>query len=136
MDTEVMVQFYKTSSMMVTVLNNRLRPYHLTFQQFMILDYLARQDKEVIGKDICQYLGISHPTSVGLMSRMSGKGLLTMAVSLNDRRQTAIHITEYGRDVLKETTAIVDEVNQKILACFDSQKQFLQTLSQLEKVLK
>ena len=93
MDNELLVELYKVSSAMISSLNNQLRPYRLTFQQFLILDYLSRKEDTVIGKDICQYLGISHPTSVGLMTRMRGKGFITMEISESDRRQTEIALS-------------------------------------------
>ena len=129
MDNELLVELYKVSSAMISSLNNQLRPYRLTFQQFLILDYLSRKEDTVIGKDICQYLGISHPTSVGLMTRMRGKGFITMEISESDRRQTEIALTGEGYDVLKETQILVKDIEKKMSEQLQSKSIFLEELN-------
>lgn len=115
MNDDIVVLFYKLSSAIVTRINNELRPYSLTFQQFSILNFVAQQQGEVIGKDICQYLGISHPTAVGLVTRMVGNDLLIVKVSQTDRRQTALYLSEKGKLILSQTESIVQNIQDEIL---------------------
>ncbi len=136
MDNELLVELYKVSSAMISSLNNQLRPYRLTFQQFLILDYLSRKEDTVIGKDICQYLGISHPTSVGLMTRMRGKGFITMEISESDRRQTEIALTGEGYDVLKETQILVKDIEKKMSEQLQSKSIFLEELKFMKENIK
>ncbi|MFR7592922.1 MAG: MarR family winged helix-turn-helix transcriptional regulator [Longibaculum sp.] len=136
MNSELLVELYKVSSAMISSLNNQLRPYHLTFQQFLILDYLSRKEDTIIGKDICQYLGISHPTSVGLMTRMRGKGFITMDISESDRRQTEIALTDEGYNVLKETQILVEDMEKKMSEQLQSKSMFLEELKFMKENIK
>lgn len=115
MNDDIVVLFYKLSSAIVTRINNELRPYSLTFQQFSILNFVAQQQGEVIGKDICQYLGISHPTAVGLVTRMVGNDFLIVKVSQSDRRQTTLYLSEKGKLVLSQTESIVQNIQDEIM---------------------
>lgn len=115
MNDDIVVLFYKLSSAIVTRINNELRPYSLTFQQFSILNFVAQQQGEVIGKDICQYLGISHPTAVGLVTRMVGNDFLIVKVSQSDRRQTTLYLSEKGKLILSQTESIVQNIQDEIM---------------------
>ncbi|WP_049945571.1 MarR family winged helix-turn-helix transcriptional regulator [Candidatus Stoquefichus massiliensis] len=133
---DISVYIYKISTAIVTSINHKLKPYHLTFQQFLILWFISQQKGEVIGKDICQYLGISHPTAVGLTSRMIRHDFLIFSISKKDRRQTSFALSKRGREVLEETQGIVDGVQKKIiLALGGNTDLFKECLLGLENVL-
>ncbi len=108
---ETLTLFYKLSTSMITIINNELRKYQLTFQQYLILLFIDNQDQEVVGKDICQYLDLTHPTVVGLVYRMVNSDLVITHSSLNDRRQTAVLISQHGKTVLNKATKAIDQLD-------------------------
>ena len=134
-EQDISVLIYKMSSAIVTYINHELNAYHLTFQQFSILRYISQQDDEVIGKDICQFLGVSHPTAVGLTSRMVKNNLLIASISSNDRRQTAFCLSQYGQEILTQTQSLIDQVETQIAdGLGENSETFKQCLLSLEEI--
>lgn len=113
---DITVRLYRLSSSIVTLINNQLRQYHLTFQQLSFLIFLSKQEKSMNIKDIGDYFGIWHPTTVGLISRMVARDLLLVSPLESDRRQTVVMISKHGYDTLKKTKEVIDKVNEQ---CFD-----------------
>lgn len=133
---DISIEIYKISTAIVTSINHELKPYHLTFQQFLILWFISQQEGEVVGKDICQYLGISHPTAVGLTSRMVNRDFLIFSISHKDRRQTSFTLSQHGREVLTETQGIIEDVQKKIAVVLGKNMDlFKECLLSLENVL-
>lgn len=134
---DISVYIYKVSTAIVTYINHELKPYHLTFQQFLILWFISQQKGEVIGKDICQYLGISHPTAVGLTSRMVNRDLLVFSISQKDRRQTSFALSLHGKEVFEESQVIIKKVQNKIvMALGENTDLFKECLLNLEMLYK
>ena len=131
MNHEHLVLCYKLSSAMITTMNNQLREYHLTFQQLLILLYLEEQTEEVAGKDICQYFGISHPTSVGLIARMTKASFIVVEVSKTDRRERILHLANKGREVIEH---YIEHLVQHLSD--EEQQNFINLLFQLDSISK
>lgn len=138
MKDDITVPIYSLSNSIVRYINNELRQYHLTFQQLSFLIFLKQQEKPINVKEIGVYFGISHPTTVGLISRMVKQNFLVISVLKTDRRQTIVSISSYGENVLNQTRDIVDEINQKFLTVIKKEdyEYFLKTIQDLEDVFK
>ena len=127
------VLIYKVSTAIVTRINQMLKEEHLTFQQFSILIFMNREGGEVCGRDICQYLGISHATSVGVTSRMVFRDLLLTHQSEEDRRMTLFTLTAEGRAVLARCDHLMLDVRDRFVGCM-SHKEYDAFFSSLLKV--
>ena len=71
-----------------------MRCSDLTFSQFHVLGFLAQHGGEGIQKDLEEFLGVSHPTVVGLVSRLEKKGFITTWMDEQDRRVKRIRMTD------------------------------------------
>ena len=80
-----------------------LKSLNLTLTQSRVLAYLVERDGRATQKEIEDFLQVSHPTVVGIVSRMEKNGFLTCAyervsktVTLTDKARVA------GTDMVKE----------------------------------
>lgn len=65
----------------------------LTYSQFHVLGFLARNGQEASQKEIEDYLGVAHPTVVGLVSRLEKKGFIETRTDETDRRIKRVKTT-------------------------------------------
>ena len=54
-----------------------LKQYHLTMSQGRVFQYLSSRGGQATQKEIETFLGVAHPTVVGLVSRMEQSGYVT-----------------------------------------------------------
>ena len=100
-------------------LNMRLRECDLTFSQNHILMYLARnQDRKVYQKELCEAMKVTHPTMIGLISRLSEKGLCESVVDEENRRYRVIRLTERGQSFLIKSRQDHDYANEVLVRGF------------------
>lgn len=74
-----------------------MRCSDLTYSQLMVLGFIEDSGGESSQKEIEEYLGVSHPTTVGLISRLKAKDLVKTSVDPDDRRVKRIYSTEKAR---------------------------------------
>lgn len=78
--------------------NNDLKPYGLTMSQSRILMFLrSRYGQKTSQKEVEEFLGVSHPTTVGLLKRLESKGFIRTEVDADDRRMKLVILTEKDR---------------------------------------
>ena len=87
----------------------------LTARQYVILLTAAQHDG-ASQQDIIDATGIDRSTVSQIMQTMIRKGLLKRRRTREDARAYAIALTEYGRDVLKASEAIVTGVDEALVA--------------------
>ena len=80
-----------------------LKQYHLTMSQGRVFLYLSSRGGQATQKEIETFLGVAHPTVVGLVSRMEQSGYVTCWPC------------EDGRNKNVKLTAQAEEKFQKIL---------------------
>lgn len=81
------------SEIMDKKFNKRLKAMGITCSQMRILSYLfEHKDQDVTQRQLESYFGISHPTTVGIINRLEGKGLILCKMSDKDRRQKIISL--------------------------------------------
>lgn len=66
---------------------------NLTLTQARVLEYIMRKGGSTTQKSIEEYLDVSHPTVVGIVSRMEKNGHLICHVDEDDRRNKIVEIT-------------------------------------------
>ncbi len=89
-------------------------PTELTIQQLRVLGILAK-GPGMAGSELGHRLGVSAPTASGLVDRLVEKGLLARVDDPDDRRIRRLHVTEDGRDVIRQTDSLVERAMIKVI---------------------
>lgn len=107
-----------------------LKRYNLTLTQSRVFAFLHDNGGQMTQKEIEAFLEVSHPTVVGIVSRMEQNGYVTCWFDTQDRRNKIVKLT-------KQAEAIGCEMEQNIQ---NNEKLLLDSLSdeeiqQLRKML-
>lgn len=105
-------------------LNDRIKIYadaslkknNVTFSQTIVLEFIHSQGGETTQKEIEDYLGVAHPTVVGLVSRLEKNGFLTCFTGQEDRRNKIVRITEYAKKFGDAMQAEMDTTEQRLIS--------------------
>lgn len=99
-----------------------LKHSNLTLAQSRVLAFLDRRGGQATQKEIEVYLEVSHPTVVGIISRMEKNGHLRCRVDETDKRNKIVALTEQAK-------ALGEEMEQRISA---NEKMLLASLSEAD----
>lgn len=86
-----------------------LKEKNLTFVQSQVLRYLRMHNGRSTQKEIEDYFQVSHPTIVGIISRMENNGYLQCYTDMKDRRQKIVEMSSAGY-------AVEDQIHAEIRA--------------------
>lgn len=92
-----------------------LQAHDLTLTQTRVLGFIMEAGGQVAQKDIERDLQVSHPTVVGVVSRMEQKGFLTSWVDPMDRRNKLIRVTPKAIETDRQINATVQKQDEKLL---------------------
>ena len=115
-----------------------MKPFDITFSQGAILRYI-RTHENVTQKDIEKFLNISHPATVGLVSRLEEKGFVTCFQDPKDKRNKIVQATTKALEMDIVMQQNHNETEKKIVQNLTNKQQeelicFLkQIISNLEK---
>lgn len=112
-----------------------LKGHNLTLAQSRVLIYLMNRDGRATQKEIEDFLDVSHPTVVGLISRMEKNGFLTFWKDESDRRNKIVQLTDMAIRTGKDMDTVVGEMEQKMLQPL-TEEQIGQLTSMLELIYK
>lgn len=99
-----------------------LKHSNLTLAQSRVLAFLDRRGGQATQKEIEVYLEVSHPTVVGIISRMKQNRHLRCWVDETDKRNKIVALTEQAK-------ALGEEMEQRISA---NEKMLLASLSEAD----
>ena len=99
-----------------------LKHSNLTLAQSRVLAFLDSRGGQATQKEIEVYLEVSHPTVVGIISRMEKNGHLRCWVDETDKRNKIVALTEQAR-------ALGEEMEQRISA---NEKMLLASLAEAD----
>lgn len=71
----------------------------LTYSQFLVLGFIMESGGETSQKEIEDFLGVAHPTVVGLVTRLTAKGFVESSTDKKDRRSKRVRITEKAKQL-------------------------------------
>lgn len=81
-------------------INNQMKPYDITMSQSKILMFLrSRIGRKTTQKEIEDFLGVSHPTTVGLLKRLETKGFIYTETDPEDHRMKLVVLTEKDQEL-------------------------------------
>ncbi|MGI6590433.1 MAG: MarR family winged helix-turn-helix transcriptional regulator [Eggerthellaceae bacterium] len=134
MDIRIGEEFKRIDIALSRVANSELATIDLTLAQFPILTLLMESpNRELFQKDIEAYLGVSHPTTTGLVKRLQEKGFVETEMSPEDSRMKIVRLTDKGLEIGKEGTRFGDVAERKMLEGFSEQER-TQLASYLKRI--
>ncbi|MGN1103240.1 MAG: MarR family winged helix-turn-helix transcriptional regulator [Candidatus Coproplasma sp.] len=92
-----------------------LKNHSLTLSQSRIVVFLAEKGGTATQKEIEEELSVSHPTVVGLVSRMEQNGIVHTYFDDNSRSK-AVSLTEHAITVAKDMECTINENESSMLA--------------------
>ncbi|MGN0696164.1 MAG: MarR family winged helix-turn-helix transcriptional regulator [Oscillospiraceae bacterium] len=92
-----------------------LKRYDLTLSQSRVLAFLMDSGGQASQKEIEQYLEVSHPTVVGIVSRMEQKGHVISWIDEKDRRNKIVKLTGQAEAVGAEMEQNISDNERKML---------------------
>ena len=99
-----------------------MRKNKLTLSQVRVLGFVADSSGKTTQKEIENHLEVSHPTVVGIISRMEKTGYLTSYIDPEDKRNKVVMLTDMA-------TAISNQMRSDMM---DREGQLLKGLSEQE----
>lgn len=111
-----------------------LKRHGLTLTQTRVMGFLAEMGGQVTQKEIEEDLQVSHPTVVGLVSRMEQKGFVTTCPDLMDRRNKLVKLTDRALEIDQVIDMTVQQHDAELLRGFSEEEQ--ETLKRfLERII-
>lgn len=88
----------------------------LTFSQAQIIRILSKNSGQMTQKEIEDFLQVSHPTVVGLVSRLEQKGFLISWLDSSDRRNKIVMMTDKAKEISDEMDATLRAREEQMLS--------------------
>lgn len=76
-----------------------LKRYNLTFTQSRVFAFLQENGGQATQKEIEMFLDVSHPTVVGIVSRMEQNGYVTTWIDSKDKRIKNVKLTKQAEEI-------------------------------------
>ncbi len=101
-----------TSNWLSHKINSKLKPFHLSSEQFNVLRILrGSSPKYLCQKDILERMIANQSNMTALIKKLIQKDFIVLQKSLEDKREYMISITERGLSILKEVDSILEKEN-------------------------
>lgn len=100
-----------------------LKNQGLTLAQSRVLTFLNEQDGIATQKEIEGYLQVSHPTVVGLVSRMEQNELVETWFNPENRRNKMVRLTEKSKKIGENMDEVTEQHDKALLNGLSEQEQ-------------
>ncbi len=107
-----------------------LKRYNLTFAQSRVLAFLNSKGGKATQKEIELFLEVSHPTVVGIVSRMEQNGHVISRLDETDKRNKIVKLTEQAKAIGIDLERNIFANEQKMLATLSDED-----IAQLKRML-
>ena len=111
--------------------NANLKCYNLTFSQARVLMFLMNHEGIATQKQIEDFLKVSHPTVVGIVSRLEQNGYVTTWMDETDKRNKLVQHTPKAADVSHALSVQLQEQREELLGSLSKED-----ISKLETLLE
>ncbi len=91
-----------------------LKEHNLTLTQSKVLAFLNRQGGRSTQKEIEDFLNVTHPTVVGVVTRMEANGFLESWLDPSDKRNKIVALTEAAHSTGLEMENKILEFERKM----------------------
>lgn len=102
--------------------DNQLKEYDLTITQSRVFAFLESKNGLATQKEIEVFLEVSHPTVVGIVSRMEKKGYLRTWIDEEDKRNKMVQLTEKTSGIGKDLEEDMKETEKMLLSPLSSEE--------------
>ncbi|MGI5889182.1 MAG: MarR family winged helix-turn-helix transcriptional regulator [Oscillospiraceae bacterium] len=96
--------------------NADMAKFGITFPQSRVLAVMYQKGGEMTQKELEKELQVSHPTVVGLVSRMQRQGFLETGVDPKDRRNKIVKLTGKAESVGEEMDRTISMRDREMLS--------------------
>lgn len=107
-----------------------LKSHALTLSQSRVLAYLNGRGGQATQKEIEDFLEVSHPTVVGIVSRMEQNGFLTTWFDAGHQRSKMVRLTGKAQAFGEDMDSIIREQEETMLRGLTPEE-----IAQLERAL-
>mgnify|MGYP004550226791 CR=1 FL=1 len=94
------------------------KKYGVTLSQTRVLKYINDSGGEAFQTDVERYIGSSHPTIVGILSRLERDGFLESRYEKDDKLRRKVVMTKKARDIGEGIFADVEKIESAMTAGF------------------
>ena len=108
-----------------------LKSHGLTLAQSRVLGFLHECGNEATQKEIEDYLEVSHPTVVGIVTRMEQNGFVTCYPDPENGRNKMVKMTPYAKQSAESMHDVIQAQENQMLSGFSEQE-----ISCLENMLE
>ncbi len=92
-----------------------MKRHNLTLAQSRVMAFLNGKGGQATQKEIEEYLDVSHPTVVGIVTRMERNGFLATWFDAADKRNKIVALTDHARTIGQDMDAVVAEQEKQML---------------------
>lgn len=93
-----------------------LKAHNLTLSQSRVLNFISSQGNQTTQKEIEDYLGVAHPTVVGIISRLEKNGFLFCYLDPGNKRSKIVCATEKAIRLGDVLSAGMKETEKRLTA--------------------
>ena len=94
MKHDIGLQIKMVSDKIQTRVDASVKPFGITFSQGTALRFIISKGGQVTQKEIETFLNVSHPATVGVITRLEEKGFVTCFQDQNNRRNKIVKVTQ------------------------------------------
>jgi DNA-binding MarR family transcriptional regulator len=110
---------YKTTMALKKYLENRLKPYDLTVEQYQVMKSLSEENGIVQGK-LCPAVHKSPANITRILDRLEKKSCVERRDNPGDRRSSLVFLTPTGNELLAKVIERLADCNMTITAGLES----------------
>ena len=114
LDNQLCFRLYTASRLLTQAYRPLLSEKGLTYPQYLVLLVLWEKDSQPVN-DIARRLYLETNTVTPLLQRMEAGGILTRRKGRSDARQMIVSLTEKGRGLQEELSAVPSAVGSAVL---------------------
>lgn len=111
-----------------------LKRHDLTMSQTRVLVFLNSKNGAATQKEIEDFLGVSHPTVVGLVARMEQNGFLTSSYNKGDSRSKTVSLTQRALSLSREMEETVNANEKNMLKSLSAEE--IESLKRMLTVIR
>lgn len=97
-----------------TSVDASLKKHGLTFSQTAVIGFLSEHNCSATQKEIEEHLQVSHPTVVGIVSRLDKNGFVTCFIDEKDRRNKMVCLTDKAKGIVSDMSADKKEIEKRL----------------------
>lgn len=91
-----------------------LKKHGLTFSQTVVIGFLSEHNCIATQKEIEEHMRVSHPTVVGIVSRLEANGFVTCYTDEKDRRNKKVCMTDKAKSIVNVMSDDKKEIEKRL----------------------